>query len=192
MLTEHELNNLNKGLYFNKKYLISNGSGGYVYKINDKYVVKHMCFYKTWKYVKKEFDTTIVLSMSNIAPKVIYHSKSTDKFKYFVMEKLDYTAHSMIKSKRFTEFHLGKLKNIFNLLNKTNFIHADLHLKNIMWSNYYKEFRIIDWEYYYKTNKYINYSNFINKVNYIMNNEYYVYKILGYTIYKTKCLTNYL
>ena len=45
MLTEHELNNLNKGLYFNKKYLISNGSGGYVYKINDKYVVKHKSDY---------------------------------------------------------------------------------------------------------------------------------------------------
>ena len=96
MLSQKELNKLEKGLYFNKKYLIGSGLGGYVYKINDKYVVKKL--FSKWKYLKNEFETTILLSIYGISPKVIYHSNKNDKYKYYVMEKLDYTVYNMIKN----------------------------------------------------------------------------------------------
>ena len=188
MLSQKELNKLEKGLYFNKKYLIGSGLGGYVYKINDKYVVKKL--FSKWKYLKNEFETTILLSIYGISPKVIYHSNKNDKYKYYVMEKLDYTVYNMIKNKQFTEYHLGKLNNIFIKLSKTKYKHTDLHLGNIMWSNFHNDFRIIDWELYYITNNNNNklYKNLIKRIRYLMNNEYTVYKILGYKIFKIKCL----
>lgn len=180
MITFEELNNLNKGYYFNKKYLIGSGFGGYIYKINDNYVVKKIS--SSWKKLKNEFKTTIILSNYNISPKVIYHSKKNDKFKYFVMEKLDCTLYNMLKYRVFTEFHLGKLKKKLLELNKTNYKHADLHLNNIMWSNHYKEFRIIDWELYYITKNNSQYTNLIKRTRYLMNNEFKVYKLFGYNI----------
>ena len=188
MLTEHEFNKLQKGQYFNNKYLIGSGFSGSVYKINNKYVVKKLCC--SWKAFKKEFETTILLSIYNIAPKVIYHSKKKDKFRFYVMEKLDYTLYNILKNRLFTEFHLGKLKNIFLKLNKTKYRHADLHFNNIMWSNHYKEFRIIDWELYYITNNYNNkeYTNIIKRSNYLMNNSHKVYKCFGFKLFKLKLI----
>ena len=188
MLTEKELNDLNKGLFFNKKYLIGSGFGGYVYKINNNLVVKKLN--SSWKHLNNEFKTTILLSIYGLAPKVIFHSKKRDKFKYYVMEKLDCTLYFMLKNKSFTEFHLGKLKNIFIKLNKTRYRHTDLHFNNIMWSNKYNDFRIIDWEQYYITKKYNNneYTNLIKKYKYLMNNEFKVYKCFGFTLFKIKNL----
>jgi len=188
MLTEYELNNLENGYYFNNKYLIASGFGGSVYKINNKYVVKKLC--SSWKYFKNEFKTTIILSNYCLSPKVIYHSKKNDKFRFFVMEKLDYTLYYMLKNKIFLDFHLGKLKNILHKLNKTKYIHMDLHFNNIMWSNYYNDFRIIDWEQYYITNNYNKnqYTRLINKSIYLMNNEFKVYKCFGFKIFKLRCL----
>ena len=79
MLTEHEFNKLQKGQYFNNKYLIKIEFSGSVYKINNKYVVKKLCC--SWKAFKKEFETTILLSIYNIAPKVIYHSNYSFSYK---------------------------------------------------------------------------------------------------------------
>ena len=188
MFTEQELNKLQKGEYFNNKYLIGSGFGGSVYKINNNCVVKKLCC--SWKPFKNEFETTILLSIYNISPKVIYYSKKTEKFKYYVMEKLDYTLYDMLKNKMFTEFHLDKLKNIFIKLNKTKYRHTDLHFNNIMWSNHYKDFRIIDWERYYITKNYYKneYSRIIKKTNYLMNNSYKVYKCFGFKIFKLKLL----
>ena len=186
MLTLHELNNLESGYYFNKKYLIGSGFGGYVYRINNNCVVKKLC--SSWKQLKNEYKTTIILSNYNISPKVIYHSKKNDKFRFFVMEKLNYTLYNMLKNKIFTEFHLGKLKDIFTKLNKTNYQHADLHFSNIMWSNHYNEFRIIDWELYYITKHFYDYTHFIKRTHYLMNNEFKVYKLFGYNIFKVKNL----
>ena len=188
MLTEHEFNKLQKVEYFNKKYLIGSGFGGSVYKINNNYVVKKIS--SSWKHFKNEFETTIILSNYNISPKVIYHSKKKDKFKYYVMEKLDYTLYNGLKNRLFTEYHLGKLKNILLKLNKTKYRHMDLHFSNIMWSNHYNDFRIIDWEQYYitKNYNYNEYTSLIKRSNYLMNNSYKVYKCFGFKIFKLKLL----
>ena len=153
MLTIEELDKLEKGKFFVKENLLGKGIGGKVYNINDKYVVKKINKVTRINYFdnaifNSEVKTNILLSLHNISPKVIYHSNSNEMFRFFVMEKLDITLCHMIKNKTFSDIHLIKLKKILLKLQKTNYFHCDLHLSNIMWSNYYEDFRIIDWGYF--------------------------------------------
>jgi tRNA A-37 threonylcarbamoyl transferase component Bud32 len=159
MLTLQELKNLENGLYFNKKKLLGKGFGGSVYIINNKYVVKNLSSsfgikYFDEKIFNTELEATVILSFFDVAPKVIYHSKPKEKFRYFVMERLTYTLADMLKYKLMTQSHLIKLTKLLVKLNNTNYRHNDLHFNNIMWSNYYDDFRVIDWgEYYIKKKK---------------------------------------
>lgn len=154
MLTEDEVNKLENGYYFRKDNMVGKGMGGKVYKINNRYVVKKIVlptgvssldYYVFNTNFKNELDATVELSSFYISPFVVYHSKPQDKQKYIVIEKLDCTLYSLFKNNSFTAYHLGKLKKIISKLHKTRIIHRDLHLNNIMWSEKYKEFRIIDW-----------------------------------------------
>ena len=70
------------------------------------------------------------------------------------MERLTYTLADMLKYKLMTQSHLIKLTKLLVKLNNTNYRHNDLHFNNIMWSNNYDDFRVIDWgEYYIKKKK---------------------------------------
>ena len=154
MITLTELSNLELGVYFQKFNCIGQGVGGCVYAINKDYVVKkvpNIGISVENKSFNRELETTILLSHHNIAPRVVYHSKNTDKYTYYVMEKLDHTLMNMLDRYSFTEHHLIKLVYLLERLNKTVYRHGDLHLNNIMWSEKTNDFRIIDWGIYYTT-----------------------------------------
>ena len=153
MLTEQERRNLENGEYFNKTNLIGKGVGGRVYSINNKYVVKKINNVIGIKYLENkifmsELETTIELSSYDISPKVIYHSRKDEKYRYFVMEKLSYTLDYMIKQNILKEEHIDKLEKKLQKLQKKGYKHDDLHFKNIMWSEFQNDFRIIDWGYF--------------------------------------------
>lgn len=163
MLTEDELNKLENSHYFREDNLIGKGMGGKVYKINNRYVVKKIVvptgvswldYYVFNTSFKDEVDITVELSSLYISPFVVYHSKPLEKQKYIVIEKLDCTLHTLFKNNSFSAYHLEKLKKVISKLCKTRIIHRDLHLNNIMWSEKYKEFRIIDWGNYETKNKF--------------------------------------
>jgi predicted Ser/Thr protein kinase len=148
MLTQKELSKLEQGVYFNKFNCIGKGIGGCVYAINKGYVVKkvpNIGISMENKSFNQELETTILLSHHNIAPRVVYHSKNTESYTYYVMEKLDHTLMYMIEQQLFTEHHLIKLVFVLKRLNKTVFRHGDLHMNNIMWSENHNDFRLIDW-----------------------------------------------
>ena len=76
MLTPTELDNLENGLYFNKKNLIGKGIGGRVYSINRRYVVKTITSRFGIakiddKIFRSELETTIELSSYDISPRVL-------------------------------------------------------------------------------------------------------------------------
>ena len=155
MLTETELSKLENGLYFDKLNCIGKGVGGCVYAINADYVVKKVPHKRMRPGISpennsfnRELETTIILSHSEIAPRVLYHSKNTESYTYYVMERLDHTLMDMIDNYSFTEEHLIKLAFVLRRLNKTLYRHNDLHLNNIMWSEKLQDFRIIDWGIY--------------------------------------------
>jgi len=154
MLTQKELSNLEQGVYFQKLNCIGKGIGGCVYTINKSYVAKkvpNIGIAIENKSFNRELETTIRLSHHNIAPRVVYHSKNTEQYTYYVMEKLDYTLMYMLDNYSFTEKHLIKLVYVLERLNKTVYRHNDLHLNNIMWSEKHQDFRLIDWGIYYET-----------------------------------------
>lgn len=202
MLTDIELNNLEQGIYFNKKYLIGEGFCSKVYKINNKYVVKKIInltginwfdlLFFNFNFTK-ELEATIELSLFDISPKVVYHSKPNKRIKYIVIEKLDYTLSFMLKNKTFNSNHLLKLKKKLNNLKQTRYFHNDLHFKNIMWSESLNDFRIIDWGNYFVEDNLIEnktiskrYQDIIKLSTLKMNNLYKTYKIFGIELYKTK------
>ena len=187
MLTETEIIKLGNGEYFNKSNKIGNGVTGIVYKINDKYVVKKFKYNTYYAHFRKELEATILLSNFSISPKVVYHSNPKVKSKYFVMQRLDHTLYNMLKNRIFTEYHLFKLEIIINKLNKTKYIHTDLHLNNIMWSEHYKQFYIIDWGYYSISKTHIqknNYKFVIKTSKYWMYNSKKIYKFFGCIIFR--------
>ena len=154
MLTTTELNLLENGYFFGKDNFVGKGVGGCVYKINTTCVVKlvpNMGTKTINKPFNKELEATIILSHNNISPRVLYHSKISEKFTYYVMEKLDHTLMYMLDNYSFTEKHLIKLVYLLKRLNKTQYRHNDLHLNNIMWSDKHNDFRLIDWGIYYIT-----------------------------------------
>ena len=196
MLTEKEIINLERGEYFIKNNFIGCGAYGNVYKINEKYVVKKIstnCFFKSndYKALLREIEATIILSAQNIAPKVVYHSKKKETFIYYVMEKLEYTLYNLLKHGLFNELHSEKLNQILNKLNNTQYRHNDLHLNNIMWSNRYNEFRIIDWGLYWKSKKRKTkslpnkvHNRIIHRALFWMKNSAIMYKCFGFRILK--------
>jgi tRNA A-37 threonylcarbamoyl transferase component Bud32 len=156
MLTQTELSNIEQGVYFQKLNCIGKGVGGRVYAINKNYVVKkvpNIGISMENKSFNQELETTILLSHHNIAPRVVYHSKNTESYTYYVMERLSYTLMYMIKQQLFTEQHLIKLVFVLKRLNKTQYRHGDLHMNNIMWSEKHNDFRLIDWGIFYITKK---------------------------------------
>ena len=156
MLTQQELSNLEQGVYFQKFNCIGKGVGGCVYAINKDYVVKkvpNIGISIENKSFNIELETTILLSHHNIAPRVVYHSKNTERYTYYVMERLNYTLMDMLNRYSFTEEHLIKLVYLLERLNKTQYRHGDLHMNNIMWSEKQNDFRLIDWGIFYITKK---------------------------------------
>ena len=181
MLTQSDLSRLENGLYFDPLNFIGKGVGGCVYAINKDYVVKkvpNMGISIVNTSFKMELDTTILLSQQNIAPRVVYHSKHTERFTYYVMERLDYTLMDMIDQHLFTEEHLIKLVFVLKRLNKTVFRHGDLHMNNIMWSEKHNDFRLIDWGICYKTRN-----------TKIMQSPYLISKLLKYAKQSYKLYT---
>ena len=117
MLTEQEIIKLENGEYFNKTNLIGKGIGGRVYSINKRYVVKTITSRFGIKKIddkifRSELETTIELSSFDISPRVVYHSRKGEKYRYFVMEKLSYTLYFMLKENMLKEEHIHKLEKI--------------------------------------------------------------------------------
>lgn len=182
MLTQSDLSRLENGFYFDPLNFIGKGVGGCVYAINKDYVVKkvpNIGISVVNKSFNMELDTTILLSHHNIAPKVVYHSKNTERYTYYVMERLDYTLMNMIEQYIFTEEHLIKLVYVLKRLNKTLYRHGDLHMNNIMWLERQNDFRLIDWGICYKTRNIKN-----------MQSPYLIHRLLKY-VKKSYKLYNY-
>ena len=186
MITTSELDLLQLGHFFQKNRLIGKGVYGRVYYINDCYVVKKINPGADVS-LKYEIETTVILSMYNISPKVVYHSKPNEKYRYYVMERLEYTVHHMLKKRIFTIEHLLKFQKVFDRINKTEYRHNDLHLNNIMWSTKLNDFRIIDWGIYYKTKKKKKPQSprMIKELYFWMNNKFRYVSIFGYEL---KCM----
>ena len=197
MLTEQEIIKLENGEYFNKTNLIGKGIGGRVYSINKKYVVKTITSRFGIKKIedkifRKELETTIELSSFDISPRLVYHSRKDEKYRYFVMEKLSYTLYFMLKENLLKEDHIHKLEKILRKLQKKGYEHDDLHFNNIMWSERLNDFRIIDWGYftwhkeksYKKKDKLIKrYSNIIKRSRLMMTKSYIPYIVIYIKIY---------
>tara|TARA_X000000950_G_C13801534_1_gene613743 strand:+ start:343 stop:1059 length:717 start_codon:yes stop_codon:yes gene_type:complete len=90
----------------------------------------------------KEVDALKYLSKQGIAPKIYYSNK--EKMVY-VIEKLDSTLFELLEKGVFNNNNLKELTSTLKKLQKTPFIHNDLHDSNIMYSSKSKKFYVIDW-----------------------------------------------
>jgi predicted Ser/Thr protein kinase len=151
--------NLNK-LQYNNNKKIGEGSFGAVYNLhnnkrtNKKYVAKKVknnwglkliSFLATGKtqtqQLNQEVGALIKLSKLGISPKIFYYNKEN---MVYVIEKLDYNLHEMIKKKMIKPKHINKLIEVLKKLQETNIKHNDLHSGNIMYSKSKNKFYIID------------------------------------------------
>ena len=98
----------------------------------------------------KEVDALKYLSKHGIAPKIYYSNK--DKMVY-VIEKLDSTLYELLEKGVFNNNNLKQLTSTLKKLQKTPFIHNDLHDSNIMYSSKSKKFYVIDWGIFKLNNK---------------------------------------
>ena len=79
---------------------------------------------------------------SNLSPKIFKWGEN-----YLIMERMDYSLKEMIYKLKLKQYHVKKLILLLRKLDKYKYSHNDLHWKNIMWSEKYQDFKVIDWEY---------------------------------------------
>ena len=149
-----------KKLHFNNRKQIGEGSFGSVYNLhnnkrtNKKYVAKKVktnlglkliSFLATGltqsQQLNREVEALSKLSNLGISPKIFYYD---EKNMVYVIEKLDYNLHEMIKKNMIKPTHINKLIEVLKKIQKTKIKHNDLHSGNIMYSKSKNRFYIID------------------------------------------------
>lgn len=149
-------------LKFRKKDALGAGFFGEVYRVTDgisydnRFVVKRFYTPKPLAFLnelgygvnfEKETNALAYLGPKDISPKLFF-KKTTLTSRYYVMEAMDTTLQDILKKDKFTIDYLDKLNKLLKRLFKTKYRHGDLHVNNIMWSEFLNDFRIVDWGMY--------------------------------------------
>lgn len=92
--------------------------------------------------MRREVNAQNKFSQNGISPRVFF--ADYEKM-YYVMERMDKTLENMFSDDEFTPELANKMIDLFERSFSTNYIHMDLSVENVMWSNKLNDFRLIDW-----------------------------------------------
>jgi len=81
-------------------------------------------------------------SQNGVSPRVFF--VDYEKM-YYVMERMDKTLENMFRDDEFTPELANKMIDLFERSFSTNYIHMDISVENVMWSDKLNDFRLIDW-----------------------------------------------
>lgn len=82
------------------------------------------------------------LKGQGIGPEIVY---ANFEHQYYIIERMDITLMDLLRRDAVTPSQILQLLALTDRYLMSQFIHADMHENNIMWSERLNDFRIIDW-----------------------------------------------
>ena len=92
--------------------------------------------------MRREVNAQNKFSQNAVSPRVFF--ADYEKM-YYVMERMDKTLENMFRDDEFSPELANKMIDLFERSFSTNYIHMNITVDNVMWSDKLNDFRLIDW-----------------------------------------------
>lgn len=147
----------------------------------DKIVTKSTGFLQTIDTAfKAEVNALEKLKGQGIGPELVY-ANFTEY--YYIVERMDRTLREMMVDDSLTRAQTIQLLALSDRYIKSKYLHDDMHVNNIMWSDALNDFRIIDWGISLFVNPALQEELHEEKVNKLFH-KWIMFMIMCYTMYK--------
>ena len=129
---------------------------------------------------KAEVKALEKLKGRGIGPELVYANFTEH---YYIVERMDRTLREMMVDDSLTRAQIIQLLALSDRYIKSEYLHDDMHVNNIMWSDALNDFRIIDWGISLFVDPALQEELHEEKVNKLFH-KWIMFMIMCYTMYK--------